>query len=136
MSDIERVKEFTFRKINEGIKEVKQGEYKNKQYVSSVADLRNTVLEKKIKEDGYEEWPAVYCFFDAHGIVQYIGKAKQRVWQRMWQHVKDSKDNTYSDDWKILILYPRLWVRDHEFMEKKLIGKFNPALNKNLRTDT
>ena len=134
MTQKEQIKEYAFDKLNNNFKELagaKASERLNKSFTFTVKQLNDGEIKAKITKSGYDGYPAVYCFFDTNEKVQYIGKAIREVWNRLGDHVKgENKKDKIKENWTILILYSKLWVCDHEVIEKQLTEKMTPPLNK------
>ena len=130
----EQIKAYAFDRLNNNFKELKAAkasERINKSFTFTVKQLNDGDLKEKLKKSECDGWPAVYCFFDTKGEVQYIGKAIREVWNRLGEHVKGpEKKDKIKENWTILLLYSKLWVYDHEVIEKQLTEKMTPPLNK------
>ena len=126
MSNIEKIRRHVFN-------QVRKFEYhRNRSYLFTVADLKNGVIDNKLDNDDWHCCSSVYCFLDADENIQYIGKSKEHVCNRLRDHIKKQDDpliNKVKDDWKILIIYTKLWVYTHEYAETDLIQRFQPLLN-------
>lgn len=137
MTDAEKIKAYTFDQVNAWVSNMLSEECQNKSYRFTVPQLRDGTLKKKIVDDGYDDYAAVYCFFDSGDKVQYIGNAVRDIWRRLTDHTKGKKaikndkgEDAVKDDWWILILYGKPWGCTHERMEAELIHKMRPDLNK------
>ena len=125
MSDIEQIKRFSFDRVNEHAREMIENKYQNKHYLFTVSELKDGTLERTITKDKYNDWSAVYAFFDGDKKARYVGKSYGWVWHRLFKHLKDN--SVIKPNWKILVLYGKLWICTHEWIEAQLHDKFPQA---------
>ncbi len=122
MTEIEKIKARTFDKVNAFAKTIDAKG--NKSYLFTVREIKDNTAEKKISGDGYAEWPCVYAILNDREETQYIGNVIRAPWIRLKNNHLNPKNGSYKkeiqDNWKVLILYAKIWRYTHETMEREL----------------
>ena len=108
------------------VKQLKDGNYTN-----NLIDF-----DDDGSHSGRRDWSCVYCFFNEKEQLQYIGETYCDVRKRLREHLKPRDLPGIKDNWIILVVYARLWVYTHKWMERHLLEQYTsengkrPPLNK------